>query len=444
MISRGNPLGPELLREMAERGILSDAAIPVGPPIGSNLPEPALAPQMSPVVGQQGQPNPLLQVQQPAPEQDSGGWGILSGLGGLLGGGFSAPEGMNWKDLMFDAGVGMLAGQGDSFQKIGQGLAFARQSAAERRKQQQEQQRYEREFGLKERDADRQDALAEARLRQIEQDLATGSIMHLGNGILWNAATGERVAPELAEEVQRRAIQRAAAAAAAGRGPTKYQNAALGQDAEGNPVGLVFNPSTGQFEPRALPEGFTRFEDSALRYFNKNEEEATRYLGEDAVQADANIARYDRLLEQGEALAGPDAPMVIMRKLAEVTGYQIGPVNPDDLSSVKRMIADMSVDAAARMRGQGQITENERKLLADALANPEKMTPKAFRDTVEILKRAEERKKDQYDKWMQAPPEVRQQGIQYFRYNYLRTLNEGRGTGSGSTTSTGVKWSLED
>lgn len=462
MISRGNPLGPELLREMGDRGILADAAIPVGPPIGSSLPEPALAPQISPVVGQQGAPNPLMvaqQAQQQAP-QESGGGGILSGLGGLLGGGFSAPEGMNWKDLMFDAGVGMLTGQGDSFQKIGQGLAFARQSAAERRKAQQEDQRYEREFGLKERTADRQDALAEANLRKIEQDLETGSIMHLGNGILWNAATGERVAPELAEEVQRRAVQRAAASAAVGRSPGRYMKDDF-YDQDGNLVPRRFNDRSGEFEynvngqwTNEPPEGLMRPTDSAMRDYmgiGASRIEEISASGEAAQDQLGTIREFNRVLDENPDLyTGAGANTINdLRRYALALGLPADQAQVASMDELKNLTMNLVMGRIQSTKGA--ISEREMEAFERSVPNIGQ-TPEGMRRVLGIMERGAERQIERgrfYERRAGRMPkwQIDEEWERYINANpVIEDLlpSSGGSGGRSTTTSTGVKWSLED
>ena len=116
-------------------------------------------------------------------------------------------------------------------------------------------------------------------------------------------------------------------------------------------------------------------------------------------QSMRNIKSLRNLLaSSGEQFVGPTVMNSFMRSMATSFGVDFGG-DLDDLTEAKRALKDMMVESAQRLKGQGQITENERKMLADSLANIETLTPKALIKALDILEKGMKNTMAKADAW---------------------------------------------
>tara|TARA_B000000557_G_C20811025_1_gene460110 strand:- start:2408 stop:4039 length:1632 start_codon:yes stop_codon:yes gene_type:complete len=116
-------------------------------------------------------------------------------------------------------------------------------------------------------------------------------------------------------------------------------------------------------------------------------------------QSMRNIKSLRNLLaSSGEQFVGPTVMNSFMRSMATSFGLDFGG-DLDDLTEAKRALKDMMVESAQRLKGQGQITENERKMLADSLANIETLTPKALIKALDILEKGMKNTMAKADAW---------------------------------------------
>lgn len=81
------------------------------------------------------------------------------------------------------------------------------------------------------------------------------------------------------------------------------------------------------------------------------------------------LGNIDRVLNTGNVATGPAQPFQVMgMQIADALGVG-GKNNAERLANTRQMMqsaASLALDGAAKMAGQGQITEGERKLIADA------------------------------------------------------------------------------
>lgn len=205
----------------------------------------------------------LSQAEPQAESEDSGGF-----LSRLLSP--TLPEGMNWKDTLFNMGVGMMMSEGNTFQKIGTGLSRAALHARQRQ-----------EDARKARHDEQQARMNELRMRQLEHDMASGDVRHLGNGILWDFNNQQQVAPELVDMFNQQREQELASRARYARqsqsfSPGRYSTNYFYNEQQ-EPVFWRTNDRTGQVEylvndqwTTERPEGsLVRPEDSVVKHTNR-------------------------------------------------------------------------------------------------------------------------------------------------------------------------------
>lgn len=117
--------------------------------------------------------------------------------------------------------------------------------------------------------------------------------------------------------------------------------------------------------------------------------------------APGKIAGYDALMSTIDtAGVGTDVWTQVTGRLAELTGTNIAGIDIADRGVAQQQIANMNVAASQALKGQGQVTEFERKLLADTLPQMT-MNKDAAKTVIDILKKAEQRKIDQYMRYQQ-------------------------------------------
>lgn len=217
---------------------------------------------------------------------------------------------------------------------------------------------------------------------------------------------------------------------AATLGSQRQQAGSLYYDNERNAYRETFDPRTGGTSfyvvsgPQAgqsletLPQGAMRAEDSAAKYLTKEDASLFNAAQGAALNAPTNINELKRLRRLGESQAGPTVFDQAGRYLATRFGLEIGPFDADNITAYKQELQKKIMDAAAGLRGQGQITEGERKLIADTVANPEAMTEQSFVRAIDIMIRAEERNKALFEAWNNADALSKSMGFARFSYDW--------------------------
>ena len=216
-----------------------------------------------------------------------------------------------------------------------------------------------------------------------------------------------------------------------GRNTTaKKQAGNLYYDNNRNAYREVFDPNLGKYRYHVitgsnagtiletLPPNAMRAEDSPFKTISREEGAYFVQAQNRAIAAPERIAGYKRLLEQGRDAAGVDFFSKLGRGTALFTGKQIGRFDPDNITAYKRDLHDQMVAAAERMKGQGQITENERRLLRDTLGNPETMTKKSFVEAMDILIKGEQRAINLMEAWNASTAFEKSMGFSRFAADY--------------------------
>ena len=115
----------------------------------------------------------------------------------------------------------------------------------------------------------------------------------------------------------------------------------------------------------SMDKGFgTTFAENAAKDLG-----ASRDRARAAVNTLGTLDNIDRVLSTGKVLTGPTQPFQVFGlQIASQLGIG-GKDSAEKLSNTRQMMqsaASLALDGAAKMAGQGQITEGERKLIADA------------------------------------------------------------------------------
>lgn len=124
-----------------------------------------------------------------------------------------------------------------------------------------------------------------------------------------------------------------------------------------------------------------------------------------ASSAKDTLLTADRLLQalsDPRVITGPAAEAeVLFRQVAEV-GRWGGKDNQERLAATRNAIqamAQLELDAAAQMRGQGSITDTERKLLAKAASGSINMTRQELQELASIARRRAMRRINSYNEY---------------------------------------------
>ena len=218
-----------------------------------------------------------------------------------------------------------------------------------------------------------------------------------------------------------------------GRNTTaKKQSGNLYYDNNRNAYREVFDPNLGRYRYHVitgsnagtvldtLPPNAMRAEDSPYKTISREEGEYFAEAQRRAINAPERISGFKRLLEQGRDASGADFFSKLGRGTAVFTGKQIGRFDPNNLTAYKRELADQMVAAAERMKGQGQITENERELLRSTLGNPETMTKQSFERAMAILIKGEQRAVNLVEAWNASTGFEKSMGFSSFAADYYK------------------------
>ena len=182
---------------------------------------------------------------------------------------------------------------------------------------------------------------------------------------------------------------------------------------------VVSGPQAGQ-TLETLPQGAMRAEDSAAKYLTKEDAAVFNQAQSAALRAPERIVDLRRLKRLGESQAGTTVFDQAGRFLATRFGLEVGQFDADNVTGYKQELAKQMLIAAEQMKGQGQITENERLLLANSIANPESMTGASFAKAVDIMIRGEERAQAMFEAWNAADALTKSMGFTAFSYDWRK------------------------
>jgi hypothetical protein len=200
------------------------------------------------------------------------------------------------------------------------------------------------------------------------------------------------------------------------------------QQGDGTIWETTFNGNNGQREytntrsgevTSTLPKDAIRIDQSpvgaAARASGKiyGADEASAAQG--AAEAYGVKSQLAALKQTAVGQTGSTLMMTAGRALSQFMGFEIGDIDQTNIDVSRQMIADRALEAAQRMKGQGQITENERAMLAMTIPKLEN-DPEAFNVIIDILSKAEDRKIALYEGWENASPEVRARGWGSYSY----------------------------
>ena len=211
---------------------------------------------------------------------------------------------------------------------------------------------------------------------------------------------------------------------------TRNQSAGTFYGPDGTVFQAVFSPGTATgYQYRnavtgelaaTLPQGAVRAEDSAMRSYNQQDGKDAQAFITSASQAPANISRINGLRSVlATSGAGGSVMDMLTRGLVQASGRDVGSVNAADMDTAKAYLSQLELGASELMKGQGQITESERKILRDSVGSI-RSNPVALQRILSVMEQAEQRKMALADSWISASPEEKRQGFSTYRYAWSR------------------------
>lgn len=223
-------------------------------------------------------------------------------------------------------------------------------------------------------------------------------------------------------------IARESSSGSSGSGSSKWRNIGIIQNADGTQSSVRFNDATN--EQIEVPMNGIRAQDSATG------SEARKAGSLSAVQRDEDfklineasgrIATFDRALDLiDEGGVGSDWYTQLQRKAALGTGLDLGPIKVSSASELDTYMAQIELDASKAIKGQGQVTEFERKIIQ---ASKGKITsdPKALKKVLGVLRDIEVRRQataPAYAAW-DADPANRNKTYADFKREFLLPYEE--------------------
>lgn len=219
----------------------------------------------------------------------------------------------------------------------------------------------------------------------------------------------------------------------------RYQDLGTWADGNGNIWTAHFDRATGERvftdadgnTSNTAPRGATPITSGAFNFEAKDRYSTDQSLWASANEAPGNIGTYERYLELGRSQADPTIAGDILRFAATRFGVEIGDFDANNLTEVRQIARKLELKAAEAMKGQGQITENERLILRESLPNITQ-TPEAFENSVQALiaiERKTEILADLYTDDKDAGDPLAEQGFQRWlrsKDNRERVLDEYR------------------
>ena len=225
-------------------------------------------------------------------------------------------------------------------------------------------------------------------------------------------------------------------------------------DSNGNPG--VWDAKNNKFIPGGVP-GMQDRRDSIIgsnnRYDAKADSEASQQAFIEAQSAQGFLAQLNELRSVAPTAGiGLDKGTQIARKLTELTGYSFDNIDTSSISTMEAGVRQMALDWSQKMRGQGQVTESERQMIADMMPKAA-MDPQAFNRLLGLLERVQQRKIQLANEWFANQQMYRQQygSFRNFALTRMQELEQSNPTSqppSGGSTSApnsgGQRRSLND
>ncbi len=291
-----------------------------------------------------------------------------------------------------------------------------------------------------------------AQADQIAQQMQEGTVANLGDGVIMIRKPGEApqrvvVAPELLSLAQSK-VNAERARIALAEGP-KWLKGDILYGKDGKSYQSWNNARTGETEfqdtetgnrMKAIPGGVLRPQDTGTgkaAELAAKSQEAAYASAQDHLGRIANYDRAEALI--GTAGVGAGWSAQAARSAAEALGMNVGNVNLADKQEMEAILSKMELQVAELMRGQGQITENERTILRNAIPQM-KQSPEAFRQVLSVYRKASERQLGSIEAWNQLSREDQSKisgGFTQFNYQYsrdeLKRLNAADATAKGTS-----------
>jgi hypothetical protein len=226
----------------------------------------------------------------------------------------------------------------------------------------------------------------------------------------------------------------------------------------------LYNQDTGEFTTGAVP-GLRRdvydFAGNRDRRRGGKDADLESDLTERLPAIASTAAQFDALYKlTAEDSTGIDSNFYtrVSRQLETLMpGYGFGGLDANNITEFNNRIERAALDyAAGAFKGQGQVTENERLMIRNAVGQPGTLTKDSALVVFKIMRDAEMRKLINHRNWLNNPDLRDQYGGSFSAYQSDMLLEatmmqmEGGGKpapqpsgGSSGTTGSGIKWSIE-
>lgn len=258
------------------------------------------------------------------------------------------------------------------------------------------------------------------------------------------------------------------------RGYDEFGNSSSGPDYGSKEMGYAPDPATGEMVPvpafldknggvkyqmpdgtitEVAPRGWQRATDTSVgadnKYNAKNDAEAASLAYTEAQAAYSFLGQISELRSVAPTAGiGLDKGTQIARRLTELTGMSFDNIDTSSISTMEAGVRQMALDWSFKMKGQGQVTESERDMIAKMMPQAA-MDPDAFNRLVDLLERTQKRKIALADEWFANQKDYRQRygsfrGFALARMKELEASDPLSQPPSGGSTSGGQRKSLND
>ena len=334
------------------------------------------------------------------------------------------------------ANAAILQGQGDFFNILGGGVQAYDQGKTDYQNRQMALEDRNRQI---ERD---KLALQSGRLKLSEAQEQAGfrNIRQIAGGV-WDDDKGDwLISPEDAAR-KRAAISRSGANLQFGNTYETPMGPAVGiRDPNSGSIKFQLT-ETGQILDK-LPEGSLDRRDSGQGKFNDLSAKALNRAYEEASASYETMRTLDTLESVGVSQAGSTVWAQTGRTLATMFGLEFNDYSAENIGIAAAKTGDLALDAAKKMQGQGQITENERRLIERTIPDL-KQNPAAFSTILETLRKGLDRKTRMMEDWDNLVDQPN--NFQAWRRKWLADdLDKEKAGPVTSGTTNGIGWTLED
>ena len=199
-----------------------------------------------------------------------------------------------------------------------------------------------------------------------------------------------------------------------------YQDGGVFQTEDGRMVTRTFNRDTGKNEIVDLGTGLTRVQDAGEKKRNELNAVDENTAAKDAETQYTRLSNIDRMYQLTySGSMGPGAAMSLARFAAKNLGIDVGDISAEEMDRIAAIQSQFELDGAQLMKGQGQITENERKIIA-RLAPQIDTDPEAAREILRIMSDVSKREIATWEEYDDAPPEQKADGYAVFKARKAR------------------------